>query len=451
MKLKGNAYVTSVALVASLGGLLFGFDTAVISGAEQTIQQVYELNDFWHGFTIAIALIGTLIGALLSARPADRFGRKKVLIFIAILYAVSAIGSALAPTWVSFLFFRFIGGLGVGASSVIGPMYIAEIAPPRIRGRLVASFQFNIVIGQVGSYLSNYLIVQVVEHNAWRWMLGAEFIPAILFFLLLLLIPDSPRWLVLKGRESEALGILKRLGSVNPEKELGEIVDSVKSFSRVTRDRFFISKNRIPILLAILVAVFNQMSGINAVIYYAPRIFEMVGFATDSALLQSISIGVSLLISVMIGMILIDRIGRKKLLMIGAVGMGVFLGLVSRTFYIDSSNGAFMLIYLVGFILSFGFTAGTVIWVYISEIFPNSIRAKGQTLGSFTHWIIAVIISWGFPVIVGGFEFGGGIAFGIFAVSMVFMFVTVWKFFPETKGKSLEEIQKEIMPNNNGQ
>jgi sugar porter (SP) family MFS transporter len=446
---QNSRYVTGIALVASLGGLLFGFDTAVISGAEKTIQEIFELNSFWHGFTIAIALIGTLVGALVSAKPADSLGRKKVLIIIAVLYGLSAIGSALAHNWISFLIYRFIGGLGVGASSVIGPMYIAEIAPPKIRGRLVASFQFNIVVGQVLSYLSNYIIAGIVEMNAWRWMLGVEVIPAILFFLLLLIIPDSPRWLVLKNRPEEARKILHKLGAENPEKELGEIVESVKSFTRIAKDRFFTSKNRIPIMLAILVAVFNQLSGINAVIYYAPRIFEMVGFATDSALLQSISIGISLLISVSIGMVLIDRIGRKKLLMIGSVGMFVFLALVAHTFYTNVEGGLHMLFYLVGFILFFGFTAGTVIWVYISEIFPNNVRAKGNTLGSFTHWAMAVMISWLFPVIVEGHAFGGGIAFTVFSVSMIFMFFTVWKVFPETKGKSLEDIQKEFIRNNN--
>jgi sugar porter (SP) family MFS transporter len=444
---KNYLYVTGVALVASLGGLLFGFDTAVISGAEKNIQQYFELTSFWHGFTIAIALIGTLVGALLSAKPADRFGRKKVLIFIALLFGLSAIGSALAHNWMSFLMYRFIGGLGVGASSVIGPMYIAEIAPPKIRGRLVATFQLNIVIGQVLSYLSNYLIAQAIELNAWRWMLGVELIPSLLFFFLLLLIPDSPRWLVLKNRNQEAGRILERLGAADPKKELNEIIESVKVFRIITKNHFFTQKNRIPIILAILVAVFNQLSGINAVIYYAPRIFEMVGFAQDSALLQSVSIGVSLLISVSIGMTLIDRIGRKKLLLIGSVGMFFFLSMVAWTFYVNVEGGFFMLIYLIGFIGFFGFTAGTVIWVYISEIFPNSVRAKGQTLGSFTHWAMAVIISWIFPVIVEGHAFGGGIAFTLFAVSMVFMFFTVWKVFPETMGKSLEDIQKEFIFN----
>jgi sugar porter (SP) family MFS transporter len=446
---KNVRYVTGIAFVATLGGLLFGFDTAVISGAEKSIQQLFNLNSFWHGFTIAIALIGTLVGALLSAKPADVFGRKRVLIIIALLFGISALGSALAHDWTLFLIYRFIGGLAVGASSVIGPMYIAEISPPKIRGRLVASFQLNIVVGQVLSYLSNYLIVQTIELNAWRWMLGIELVPALLFFFLLILIPDSPRWLVLKNKTQEARHILRKLGSADPDKELNEITESFRSFTRVAQDHFFTVKNRIPIILAILVAVFNQLSGINAVMYYAPRIFEMAGFAADSALFQAIIIGTSLLASVIVGMALIDKIGRKKLLLIGSVGMFFFLSMVARTFYANVEEGVFILIYLIGFIGFFGFTAGTVIWVYISEIFPNTVRAKGQTLGSFTHWVMAVIISWGFPVIVEGHTYGGGIAFTIFAISMVFMFFTVWKVFPETKGKSLEEIQKEFIRNDN--
>ncbi len=445
---KNNKYVTGIALIASLGGLLFGFDTAVISGAEKNIQQFYELNSFWHGFTIAIALIGTIIGALFSAKPSDNFGRKKILLFIALLYGISALGSALAFNWTAFLIYRFIGGLAVGASSVIGPMYIAEISPPKIRGRLAASFQFNIVIGQVLSYISNYFIAQSFEVNAWRWMLGVEFIPALIFFSLLFLIPDSPRWLVLKNKNKKAELILKKLNSANPAKELSEIVESVKDFSRITKNHFFTRKNRIPIILAILVAVFNQLSGINAVIYYAPRIFEMAGFAKESALFQSITIGFTLLISVMLGMALIDKVGRKRLLLVGSVGMFFFLSLVAATFYTKAESGFFTLFYLVGFIAFFGMSAGTVIWVYIAEIFPNSVRAEGQTLGSLTHWAMAAMISWVFPVIVEGHTFGGGIAFTLFAVSMIFMFFTVWKVFPETNGKSLEEIQKEFIHNN---
>ena len=446
---KQYGYVTRIALIASLGGLLFGFDTAVISGAERDIQLYFQLNSFWHGFTISIALIGTMIGALISAKPADKFGRKKALLFIALLYGISALGSSLSYNWIAFLIYRFIGGIAVGGSSVIGPMYIAEIAPAKIRGRLAASFQLNIVIGQVLSYVSNFLIIQAFETNAWRWMLGAELIPSVIFLFLLFLIPDSPRWLVIKNDTSRAESILNKLGSVNPTKELNEIIESVKCFSQKTKNRFFIKQNRIPITLAILMAVFNQLSGINAIIYYAPRIFESVGFGKDSALLQSIFIGLTLLISVIVGMSLIDKVGRKKLLLVGSVGMFFFLSMVAGTFYMSLEGGFFTLFYLIGFIAFFGMSAGAVIWVYIAEIFPNSIRAEGQTLGSLTHWAMAAIISWLFPVILEGHAFGGGIAFTLFAVSMVFMFFTVLKVFPETKGKSLEEIQKEFIHNDN--
>jgi sugar porter (SP) family MFS transporter len=445
---KSKRYVTWISLVASLGGLLFGFDTAVISGAEKTIQEFFSLSSFWHGFTMTIALIGTLIGALLAGKPADIFGRKKALIFIAILYAASAIGSALAQTWTSFLIFRFIGGLGVGASSVIGPMYISEISPAKIRGRLVASFQLNIVGGILLAYLSNYWIAQLIDLNAWRWMLGVELIPAIIFFFLLLVIPNSPRWLVIKNRLVESESLLKKLGSPDAKRELHDIVESVQSYTRITKDRFFTSKNRFPILLAILVAVFNQMSGINAIMYYSPRIFEMVGYGKESALLQSISIGTALFIFTLLGMTLIDKIGRKKLLLIGSVGMTFFLGMVAKTVFTTVDGSVWMLIYLIGFIAFFAFTQGTVIWVFISEIFPNSVRSKGQTLGSFTHWTMAAMITWVFPIIAEGSINGGGIAFSVFSVAMVLQFFVVWKYFPETKGKSLEDIQKEFLNSN---
>lgn len=441
--MKGNKYVILSAFAASLGGLLFGFDTAVISGAEKTIQQVFGLNGFWHGFTVAIALIGTLAGALLAGKPADLFGRKKSLMVIAVLYAVSALGSALAHSWEGFLVYRFIGGLGVGASSVIAPMYIAEIAPAHLRGRLGTAFQLNIVGGILLSYFSNYGISQSVEHDAWRWMLGVESIPAVIFFALVLFIPDSPRWLVLKGSVDEALLILRKVNSPNPEKELKEIESSIEKKAGIKREVLFSRAYRVPVILAILVALFNQLSGINAVMYYAPRIFEMVGYAQNSALLQSVSVGATLFVFTLVGMFLVDKAGRKHLLMIGSAGMVFFLGMVARTVFTTTDGSIWMLIYLSGFIAFFAFSQGTVIWVYISEIFPNSVRAKGQTLGSFTHWATAVIISWGFPLLAG--NNGGGWAFSIFSGSMIIQFLIVWKFFPETRGKSLEQIQKEMI------
>ncbi|HET6558996.1 MAG TPA: sugar porter family MFS transporter [Prolixibacteraceae bacterium] len=442
--MKGNRFVILSAFTASLGGLLFGFDTAVISGAEKDIQQLFNLDGFWHGFTIAIALIGTLVGALISAKPADVYGRKNALLIIAILYTVSAIGSALAQTWVGFLVYRFIGGIGVGASSVIGPMYIAEIAPARLRGRLVTAFQLNIVLGIVISYFSNFWIAQVITHDAWRWMLGVESFPAIAFFFLVIFIPDSPRWLVLKGKIKEAKIILHKIGSGNPSNEIQEIEASISKNDGMRRETLFSSIYLKPLVLAILVALFNQLSGINAIMYYAPRIFEMAGFAQDSALLQSVSVGITLLIFTLVGMFLVDRVGRKKLLLVGSVGMVFFLGMVAKTVFNTATQGSvWMLIYLSGFIAFFAFSQGTVIWVFISEIFPNSVRAKGQTLGSFTHWAAAVVISWMFPAIAE--NSGGGWAFIFFSVAMAMQFLIVWKFFPETKGKSLEMIQKEMI------
>lgn len=441
--MKSNKYVILSAFTASLGGLLFGFDTAVISGAEKTIQQVFDLNGFWHGFTVAIALIGTLAGAIISGKPADLFGRKKSLMAIAVFYTLSAIGSALAQNWELFLFYRFIGGLGVGASSVIAPMYIAEIAPAHLRGRLGTSFQLNIVGGILLSYFSNYWIAQTIEHEAWRWMLGVEAIPAVLFFVLVFFIPDSPRWLVLKGRANEAGAILRKVGSPNPEQELVEIEASIERKAGIKREKLFSESYRIPVALAILVALFNQLSGINAIMYYAPRIFELVGYAQNSALLQSISVGATLFVFTVAGMFFVDQVGRKKLLLIGSAGMLFFLSMVAKTIFTTTDGSIWMLIYLSGFITFFAFSQGTVIWVYISEIFPNTVRAKGQALGSFTHWAAAAVISWIFPVLAG--NSGGGWAFSIFSASMLLQFIVVWKFFPETKGKSLEQIQKEMM------
>ena len=437
-------YVYAVSLIAALGGLLFGFDTAVISGAEKTIQTLFNLNGFWQGFTISTALIGTLIGVLSAGKPADILGRKMVLFTVAIFFGVAAMGSALAHNWYSFLIFRFMGGLAVGASSVIAPTYIAEITPARIRGRLVASFQLLICAGILLSYFSNYWLSQIIKVDSWRWMLGIQVIPSAIFFCLLFTIPESPRWLVIKNNDSKARKLLGKFGSDDPEQELVEIKESLKSSERVHGEKLFSSVYKLPILFAFLVAVFNQMSGINAVMYYAPRIFELVDYAKKSALLQSVSVGSALFLFTVVGMLLVDRAGRKKLLLVGSVGMTFFLGMVAKTIFTTVNGSIWMLIYLIGFIAFFAFSQGTVIWVFISEIFPNTVRAKGQALGSFTHWTMAVIISWLFPILAESSSKGGGIAFSIFSVTMAIQFLVVYKFFPETKGKSLEEIQKDF-------
>jgi MFS transporter, SP family, xylose:H+ symportor len=435
-----NSFMLYVAFVASLGGFLFGFDTAVISGAEGAVQEVFGISNFWHGFTVAIAIIGTIIGTLISGRPIEILGRKTVLIYIAVFYFISALGCALIVNWYSFMTFRFIGGLAVGASSVAGPMYVAEISPASWRGRFVAFFQFNIVLGILAAYFSNYFINGIA--NDWRWMLGVEAIPAFLFGALLLTIPESPRWLVKKGQIDKARQVFQKIGEKGIEKELKEIKESLSSV--LNGERLFQRKYSKPIIFAILIATFNQLSGINAILYYAPRIFEIAGVLRDSALMQSILIGLTNLTFTMIAMIIIDRVGRVKLLIIGSVGMIISLSLIARGYYLANFTGYFMLIYLMGFIASFALSLGAVIWVLISEIFPNSVRSKGQVLGSMTHWVWASVLSWTFPIIVGERENGAAFIFGFFAIAMVLNLVFASKFLPETKNKSLEQLQKEL-------
>lgn len=430
------------AVVAAMGGLLFGFDTAVISGAEKEIQSLFNLSGFWHGFTVAIALIGTVIGALIAAKPADKFGRKETLIAVAILYAVSALGCAFSNSWVAFIIFRFVGGIGVGASSVVGPMYIAEISPAKIRGRLVALFQFNVVFGILLAFLSNYLIAKHIDLDQWRYMLGAEAVPAVIFLLLLLFIPSTPRYLVLKGDREGALDLMKRLCYEDPTTMLSEIEESMVQSG--SNEKLFQKKYIKPIYLAIAIALFNQLSGINAIMYYAPRIFSMAGFAEESAMMQSVIIGFVNLIFTMMGLSIIDKVGRTKLLIVGSIGMVISLGLTAYSFSQGADGGFFTLFSLVGFIGFFAFSQGAVIWVYISEIFPSAVRAKGQTLGSFTHWFMAAVISWLFPM-VAKYENGGIVAFIMFAVAMLIQLFIVKGYFPETKGKSLEKIQQEML------
>jgi len=441
---KKNTYVFTCAVIAALGGLLFGFDTAVISGAEKSIQEMFDLDGFWHGFTVAIALIGTIVGAMTAGKPADKYGRKNVLVVIALIYGLTALATAMANDWLVFISFRFIGGIGVGASSVIGPMYIAEIAPAHMRGRLVGMFQLNVVTGILLAFFSNYLISSMVEVDSWRWMLGVQAIPSFIFFLLLFYIPFTPRLLVLKGKSKEALLLLKKLASLNPEKELKEIEESMQEDNVSGSTNLFSKAYRFPVMLAILVAVFNQMSGINAIMYYAPRIFEMAGFGKDASLMQSVIVGATNFLFTMLAMTVIDRVGRKKLLLIGAVGMVFSLGMVAKSLFEGTEANMMVVIYLVGFIACFAFSQGAVIWVFISEIFPNRVRAKGQALGSFTHWVMAAIVSWMFPAIAESGVNGGGVAFLIFSGAMFIQLIVVFKFFPETKGKSLEQIQKDL-------
>lgn len=439
MKNTVNWYMFYVAFVAALGGLLFGFDTAVISGAEKSIQTVYGLSDFAHGFTIATALIGTIIGALVCGKPAEKYGRKHLLIIIAYLYLLSAIGSAVIVNWYSFMFFRFAGGLAVGASSVVGPMYIAEISPSRWRGRFVAFFQFNIVLGIVIAYLTNYSVVGI-PHD-WQWMLGIEAFPALFFGLLLLTVPESPRWLIKREQITQARAIFEKIGESAIDKEIQDIRDSFES-NNTADERLFQKKYFYPLLIAFLISSFNQLTGINAILYYAPRIFELSGLFREGAMIQSIVIGLTNLTFTMIGMILIDKAGRKRLIGFGSIGMFVALFLVARGFYLEHFEGYYMLVCLMGYIAFFAVSLGATIWVVISEVFPNSIRAQGQVFGSMTHWVWSALLSWFFPVFL---SIGGVYIFGFFSVIALGSLIFAIKL-PETKDKSLEEIQKELVP-----
>jgi sugar porter (SP) family MFS transporter len=393
---------------------------------------------------VAIALIGTIGGALAAGKPADHFGRKKSLLVVALLYMFSALGAAFAPNWISILIFRFLGGLAVGASSVIGPMYIAEIAPAHKRGRLVILFQLNVVTGILLAFVSNYLIALTELQHAWRWMLGVQALPAGLFFAMLFFIPETPRWLVMKKAKELATNTLIRLGFSDAETQIGAIEDSLSTEKHLRTEKLFTRKLRFPITLAILVAFFNQFSGINAIMYYAPRIFEIAGLDRTSSLFQSVSVGITNLIFTVLALFIIDRVGRKKLLIVGSAGMAVMLALVSAAFVTGKMGGMAVLTGLVGFIAFFGVSQGAVIWVFISEIFPNKVRAKGQALGSFTHWLLAALVSWLFPVLFVDNPLSTGMAFGFFALMMAVQLVVVGAFFPETKGKGLEQIQDEL-------
>ena len=431
------------ALVAALGGFLFGFDTAVISGVEKSIQILWSLDDFAHGFTVAAALMGTVIGALIAGRPSEKYGRKKILQAIGLLYLVTSLVTALTPAWSIFVVFRFLGGIGVGASSVVGPLYISEISPAHSRGKLVGLFQFMVVSGILIAFVSNYLLFGVGE-DSWRWMLGVQAVPALLYFVMVFFVPESPRWLVKVGRPDEARQVFTEIGEPQPTEAVKRIQASLHSETGAAKESVFNGQYNKPILYAVVLAMFNQLSGINAIMYYAPRIFEMTGLAKDTALLQAVSIGVTNMIFTLLAISVIDKFGRKTLLVIGSVGMVISLGLVTHAFYTKQFGGYAVMFYLVGFIAFFAFSQGAVIWVFISEIFPNKVRSQGQTLGSSTHWIMAAVISWTFPVLAESSEMGGFYSFLIFTVMMLLHGFFAWKVLPETKGKSLEGIQESL-------
>lgn len=432
------------AIVASLGGFLFGFDTAVISGVESSIQQLWSLDKVAHGFTVAAALLGTVIGSLVAGKPAEKYGRKRVLQVIGLLYLVTSLVTAFTSSWLIFVTFRFFGGIGVGASSVVGPMYISEISPAAKRGRLVALFQFNVVSGILIAFLSNYLLFGV-SNEAWRWMLGVQAIPSLMFFIMAFFVFESPRWLVKNGNDKEAEKVLASIGESNVVLALKNIKESLQSEVGIVKESLFNGNYNKPIFYVVALAMFNQLSGINAIMYYAPRIFEMTGLAKDTALLQAVSIGVTNMVFTLLAISVIDKFGRKNLLIVGSVGMVISLGLVAYTFYTGAFGGYLIMFYLIGFIAFFAFSQGAVIWVFMAEIFPNKVREAGQTLGSSTHWIMAALISWTFPVLVESSDHGGFYSFLLFAGMMLLHGIFAWKVLPETKGKSLEGIEKAVL------
>lgn len=428
-------------ITVALAGFLFGFDTVVISGADLSLQTLWHRGEIFHGFVVmASALWGTVIGAIFGGIPTDVMGRKKTLFWIGIFYFVSAIGAALADDpWV-FAFFRFIGGLAIGASTIAAPAYVSEIAPANNRGRLVALYQFNIVFGIVVAFISNYLLSGIGD-NAWRWMIGVQTLPAFVYTLMVLGVPESPRWLLTKKNNREEAA--KTLRLIDPHADIEEEMNRI-SADHNTADKsetIFSPKYKFPLMLAFLVAFFNQFSGINAFLYYAPRIFEIAGLAKDSALLSSVGVGITNLIFTFIGLSLIDKFGRRQLMYIGSVGYIVSLSLVALAFSLHW-QGMAVPIFLFMFIAAHAIGQGTVIWVFISEIFPNHLRASGQSFGSSVHWVLAAIIPSLVPLLFT--SIGAAPVFAFFAFMMVLQLVFVWKMMPETKGVSLEDMNRQL-------
>jgi sugar porter (SP) family MFS transporter len=427
-------------LISALSGFLFGFDTVVISGAEQSVQKLWGLSDAMHGLVMSSALWGTVLGAILGSFPADKFGRKQTLVWIGFLYFLSALGSAIAPDPTILMIARFIGGIGIGISTVAGPLYISEISPPKHRGRLTGLYQFNLVFAILVAFVSNALLSGIGD-NAWRWMLGVEAIPALLYTIFCFALPESPRWLILNKRDHAAgKEVLRQINTNMNEAELDHLVKEIADSGQheVSRHRFFGKQLRKPIMLVFLLSAFNQLSGINAVLYFAPRIFEMAGLAEKSALLQSIGIGVTNVVFTFIGLYLIDKVGRRILLLMGSVGYITSLALCAWSFATQSFT--YMPYFIFAFIGSHGIGQGAVIWVYIAEIFPSRHRAHGTSFGVSVHWVFAAVITLIFPVMVG--SFATQYIFGFFSVMMVFQLLWVLFIVPETKGRSLEEMEQ---------
>lgn len=438
-----NKKILLWSITAALAGFLFGFDVVVISGADKKLQMLWRSSDSFHGWVVmGMALWGTVVGAFFGGIPTNKYGRKNTLIAIGVLFTISAIGSAFANDPYIFALFRFIGGIGVGASTIAAPAYISEIAPAKDRGRLVALYQFNIVFGILIAFLSNYLLSGLGE-NAWRWMLGVEAIPAILYILFALKVPKSPRWLLSKSRIVEAKQVLHLIDpTANVDTQISEMNQHAEKSDK--SETIFIKKYRFPLILAFLIAFFNQFSGINAFLYYAPRIFEEAGLGESTALLSSVGIGLTNLVFTLLGVFLIDKVGRKTLMYVGSVGYIISLSLVSAAFFYGWTGMA-VPIFLFLFIAAHAVGQGAVIWVFISEIFPNHLRASGQSFGSSVHWVLAALIPSLIPYLFKHPMVGAGVVFLIFAIMMVFQLFFVLFLMPETKGKTLEELEEEMV------
>lgn len=436
-----NAYVVKGTVVGALGGLLFGLDTAVISGTTQALTSVYHLSPFALGVTVTSALIGTVIAALSAGIPGQHYGRRNSLRLMALFYVISALGCGLAWNWPALIVFRFVGGLGIGGSSVLGPMYIAEIAPPKWRGRLVGCFQINVVIGILLAYLSNFVIASLhLGASEWRWQLGVPAFPALLFLIALFGIPRSPRWLVMQNRLDEAAAVLHRAGTVDVQAQIAEIVESVELEQEAAQERLFSRKYAKPIFLAITVGMFCQLSGINAILYYLNDIFALAGASTMSGNLQAVAVGAMNLVATLAAMAVIDHVGRRRLLLIGTSGLVVTLAAVSVIFYTHQHMN-WLVWLLLAYIAFFAISQGAVIWVYVSEVFPNRVRSKGQSVGSSAHWITNAVIALVFPVMA---TTSGAYPFMFFAAMMVLDLFVIAIYYPETSGISLEQVQHEF-------
>ena len=440
MRLTG--YLLKSSIVGALGGLLFGFDTAVIAGTTKQLTGLFHLNSTTLGVTVSIGLVGTVLGALTSGALGQKIGSREALRIMAVLYVISSVGCAFAWSWPALLVFRFIGGIGIGGSSVLGPVYIAELAPAKWRGRLVGTFQINIVIGILLAYVTNYVIATMNLHgNEWRWQLGIAAFPSLIFLALLYTIPRSSRWLLTSGHTDEARKVLEMMGSPDSQAEIDEIQASIRDESTSANEPLFQKKLRLPIFLAVTIGMFNQLAGINAILYYQNMIFEKAGYSAMSGYRQATIVGVMNLVATLLGMSLVDKLGRKTLLLIGAVGMAVCLSGVAAIFF-TSSHESLLLYLLVVYIAFFAVSQGAVIWVYIAEVFPNRVRSKGQSLGSGAHWVMNAIIALIFPLLAAR---SGGVPFAFFAAMMVVQFFVVLFIYPETKGLTLEQVQHKIM------